>query len=177
MSQPEFLDAAFTRKGDEVEARLGLLLDNHVEEVWALLTRPEQLPAWLAPGEIEPRVGGRAHLNFPESGVVIDSLVTAWEPRRLLEYSWSSPGEPARPLRWALEPVGNLTRLTLTLTVPGHEDVARSCAGWAAHLEMLAASAAGVSIKFPFEIFKAARAAYGAQLATEGQMASASQAG
>lgn len=177
MSEPEFLDTAFTRKGDEVEARLGLLLDNHVEQVWALLTRPEHLPNWLAPGQIEPRVGGRARLNFPESGVVIDSLVSAWDPPRALEYSWSGPGEPSRLLRWTLEPLGNATRLTLTLTVPGHEDVARSCAGWAAHLEMLAASAAGVSVKFPFEIFKAARAAYGAQLATLSQAAPAPQAG
>ena len=52
----------------------------------------------------------------------------------------------------------------LTLTLPASEDVARSCAGWEAHLEMLAAALEGVPIKFPFESFKAAREAYKAQL-------------
>ena len=177
MPEPEFLDAAFAVKRDEVEARLGLLLDDHVEQVWAFLTRSEHVPTWLAPGEIEPRVGGRARLNFEDSGVAIDSSVTIFDRPRILEYSWSGPGEPLRPLRWTLEPLGACTRLTLTLTLPGHEDVARSCAGWAAHLEMLAAALAGVSIKFPFQIFKAAREAYGAQLAALRQSASMPQTG
>jgi hypothetical protein len=61
-------------------------------------------------------------------------------------------------------------RLVLTLSVPDGEDAGRSAAGWAAHLEMLAAALAGAPIKFPFEVFKAARDSYRAQLA-EGQPA------
>jgi uncharacterized protein YndB with AHSA1/START domain len=166
MSGPDFLPATFSRKGDVIEGRLSLMLDNHVEEVWDALTDPIRLVEWLAPGEIELRRGGAARLQFIDSGIVIDSTVSAVEPRRLLEYSWSGPGEPVRPLRWTLEPIGAAVRLTLTLRLPADEDAGRAMAGWAAHLEMLAAALASVPVKFPFEVFKAAREAYRAQLAT-----------
>lgn len=162
---PSFLPARFARDGAEATAAFSLTLDNPVEEVWAALTEPETLAQWLAPGTIELKAGGAAKLEFVDSGIVIDSQVTAVDPPRLLEYSWSGPGEPARPVTWTLEPIGAVTGLTLTLRLPATEDVARSAAGWAAHLEMLAATLFGASIKFPFEVFKAARAAYGEQLA------------
>ncbi|HEY2661438.1 MAG TPA: SRPBCC domain-containing protein [Caulobacteraceae bacterium] len=160
-----FEPAIFTRKGDVVEARISLMLDEHLEQVWAFLTDPDHLVQWLAPGQIELRIGGGAKLNFIDSGTEIDSVVTAIKPLRLLEYSWSKPGEPNRPVRWALEPIGAAVKLDLTLTVPVSEDAGRAAAGWAAHLEMLAAALAGVPINFPFQVFKAARDAYRAQLA------------
>ena len=82
------------------EARLERHLDHDRDAVWAMLTEPDRFIDWLAPGEIELAVGGAARLNFVDSGIVIDSQVSACEPARLLEYSWSSPGEPERPVRW-----------------------------------------------------------------------------
>ena len=164
VTEPALTPATFTRAGETIQAQFHLTLDNHVDEVWAELTDPQRLPQWLAPGHIDLRPGGGVRLDFADSGIVIDSAVTAIEPQRLLEYSWSGAGEPARPVRWALEPIGAATDLTLTLTVPAEEDAGRSAAGWAAHLDMLAAALAGVPIKFPFELFKAARDAYRAQL-------------
>jgi len=142
------------------EARLERVLDHDQAVVWALLTEPGRLAEWLAPGEIELCEGGAAKLNFTDSGIVIDSVVTAFDPPRLLEYSWSSPGEPARPLRWETAPADGGTRLSLTLRIPEDEDVAKSCAGWEAHLMMLMAAIEGVPVKFPFERFMATRAAY-----------------
>jgi uncharacterized protein YndB with AHSA1/START domain len=165
MLEPQFVDPTFEPKGEQVEAHMSITLDDRVERIWGMLTRPEHLAQWLAEGEIEPKAGGRARLNFDQSYVVIDSIVTAYDPPRLLEYGWSSPGEPVRPARWVIEPVGGVARLDLTLTLPASEDVARSCAGWAAHLEMLAAALAGAPTKFPLPTFKAARAAYDAKLA------------
>lgn len=153
------------RRSSTVEVILIRHLDHGAAKIWALLTDSARLPEWLAPGEIEPRVGGRARLDFTDSGTIIDSEVTAYEPRSLLEYSWSGPGEPRRPVRWALDIEGpDACRLTLTLTTPSDEDVGRGAAGWEAHLEMLAAALEGVPIKFPFERFKAARDAYRARL-------------
>jgi hypothetical protein len=100
-------------------------------------------------------------LDFRDSGIVIDSAVSAFDPGYLLEYSWSSPGEPSRPIRWELDPIAAGTLLQLTLSIPASEDVARACAGWAAHLDMLCATLEGVSIKFPFQTFKDARVHYG----------------
>jgi len=92
---------------------------------------------------------------------------------RSLAYSWSSPGQPERPVRWSLEPDGPRTHLALELQIPAGEDMARAAAGWAAHLEMLAAAVAGAPMKFPFPTFKAAREAFGAQLGAQVQKAAA----
>ena len=167
ISQPDIPEVQFSRRGGLVEARMGVTLDNHQDEVWSALTESQLLPQWLAPGQIDPRVGGAVRLDFGDSGVVVSSAVSAIDPQRLLEFSWSGPGEPMRPVRFELEPLGPVTRLTLTLTVPGAEDVGRSAAGWAAHLEMLACALAGVPIKFPFDLFKAARDHFRAHLAAE----------
>jgi len=152
------------QRGSYFEARLERRLEHEPKNVWSMLTEPAKMVEWLAPGEIELRKGGAARLNFTDSGIVIDSKVTAFEPPRLLEYSWSGPGEPDRPVRWQVEPADGGSRLVLTLRVPGDEDVARSCAGWEAHLMMLLAAIEGVPIKFPFERFQATRKAYNEML-------------
>ncbi len=164
MSESAFLAACFTRTAQTITATFNLTLDNHLEEVWAELTESARLSRWLAPGTIELKVGGLARIDFSDSGSVIDSPVTAMQPLRLLAYSWSSPGQPDRPIRWELEPLGPMTRLTLQVTVPSSEDAARAAAGWSAHLEMLWAALMGVPVKFPLNAFKAARAAFAAEL-------------
>jgi len=105
------------------------------------------------------------HIDFADSGTVIDSRVTAFEAQRVLAYSWSSGSEPERPMRWALAPAGAGTTLTLTLQIPANEDAAKACAGFEGHLDMLAAALEGVPIKFPFQRFLQARGAYTEQLA------------
>ena len=133
-------------------------LDHAPDVVWRMLT--EATGQWLAPGRVEPRLGGAVRLAFADSGTVIESAVTAFEPDRLVAFSWSRPGEPTRPVRWALAPDGGATRLTLTVRAPESEEAARAFAGWEAHLAMLSAALAGAPIAFPFEVFKAAREAY-----------------
>ena len=146
--------------GNRFEARIERALEHDRQAVWSMLTDPSLLPQWLAPGDLSLRRGGAAKLNFPESGTNVDSVVTEVDPPRLIEYSWSSPGEPDRPLRWEAVATPGGTRLSLTLAIPDSEDIARTCAGWEAHMEMFAAAMEGVPIKFPFERFKAAREAY-----------------
>ncbi len=148
------------------EGRLERTIEHEPQAVWQMLTDPAKLAEWLAPGTLELRVGGAAKLNFTDSGTVIDSTLTAFEPLRLIEYSWSSPGEPTRPVRWELQPIEGGTRLTLTVSVPETEDIARACAGWEAHLMMLLAAIEGVPMKFPFDRFKTTREAYKARVAT-----------
>lgn len=152
------------RLGDGFEGRLGRVLGHGREPVWQMLTDASSLPQWLAPGTIEPRVGGEVKIDFADSGTLIDSRVLAFEPLKVLSYSWSHAGEPERPLRWELETVGSDTKLVLTVGIPAGEDAAKACAGFEGHLEMLAAALEGVPIKFPFDLFLAARAAYRAQL-------------
>lgn len=160
--------AQLRRQGPVVEARLSRSLGHPPETVWRMLTASAELPSWLAPGQIELRLGGAVRLDFADSGTVIDSEVTAYEPGRLIEYSWSHGAEPARPVRWQLTPEGEGARLDLVLKIPAQEDPGRACAGWEAHLEMLEAALEGVPIKFPFESFKSAREAYRAKVSALG---------
>ncbi|CDX53590.1 Activator of Hsp90 ATPase 1 family protein [Mesorhizobium plurifarium] len=130
------------------------------ETVWRMLTEPPQFLQWLAPGSIELRKGGQVHIDFGDSGVAIDSTVLAFDPPRLLAYSWSSGDQPNRPLRWELDTIDRGTALTLTVQLPAGEDIAKACAGFEAHLDMLAAALEGVPIRFPFDRYRAARRAY-----------------
>ncbi len=141
-------------------ARLSRFLAHDRDQVWSMLTEESKFIDWLAPGDIELRKGGAAKLNFVDSGIVIDSEVTDYQENELLEYSWSGPGESLRPVRYELIERGDETELLLTLTTPDDEDIARSCAGWEAHLMMLLAALEGVPIKFPFERFVETREAY-----------------
>jgi uncharacterized protein YndB with AHSA1/START domain len=148
------------------DARMAREFGHPASHVWEMLTEPALLAQWLAPGTIETRKGGKARLDFKDSGIVIDSEVTAYEPLRAIAYSWSGPGEPLRPLCFTLEQIKDAgTRLVVTLHVPDGEDAARSAAGFEAHLEMLAAALEGVPVKFPFQLFKELRAEYQAELA------------
>ncbi|XOV86317.1 MAG: SRPBCC family protein [Pseudomonadota bacterium] len=151
---------AITHEDGYFEARLARTIAHEPKTVWAALTEPEQFVNWLAPGTIEKRRGGLARLDFVDSGIVIDSTVTEFDAPEVLEYSWSSSGEPDRPIRFELEPVAGGTRLVLRIAVPDNEDMARSCAGWEAHLMMLLAALEGVPIKFPFERFQQTREVY-----------------
>lgn len=156
--------AVFLRLGDQTQVVMERTFGHSSARLWSQLTDPAELPRWLAPGEIELRLGGAARLEFGLSGAGIDSQVTAFEPGRLLEYSWSGPSEPRRPLRWEIIPAGNGCRLRMTLRLPPGEDVARAAAGFEVHLEMLAASLEGAPVGFSRDAFSAARHAYDVEL-------------
>ena len=75
-------------KGERIEARLTALVDEHQERVWVALTEPAELVNWLAPGSIDLCLGGAVKLDFADSGIVVDSQVTAIEP----DGCWNIPG-------------------------------------------------------------------------------------
>lgn len=147
------------------EGRLTRTYEGHDRsQLWEMLTQPAKMAQWLAAGTIEQRTGGRAHIDFQDSGIVIDSEVLECDPQRCLAYSWSSGTEPQRPLRWQLDDAPGGVQLTLTVTIPAEEDPAKACGGFEGHLEMLGAALEGVSIKFPVALYLDARKAYGAQV-------------
>jgi uncharacterized protein YndB with AHSA1/START domain len=142
------------------EGRLERRLEHGRDAVWRMLTEPQGLAEWLAQGTIELRVGGRVHIDFADSGRTIDSTVLELDPPRRLAYSWSAGAEPERPLRWELSGDGTATHLVLTVRLPPGDDAAKACAGFEAHLEMLAAALESVPIRFPFEYYLEARRSY-----------------
>jgi uncharacterized protein YndB with AHSA1/START domain len=166
MSDTDIEAVEVERRGDRATATMVRHFEDPPAELWVALSDPGVRVNWLAPGEIDLRVGGRARLDFIDSGLVIDSEVTACDPGRVLEFSWGTPKDPLRPVRFEIAAADDGgADMTVTLDMPADDDVGRSCAGWSAHLEMLAATLAGAPIKFPFERFKAARDTYRARFA------------
>jgi uncharacterized protein YndB with AHSA1/START domain len=164
MSEDSSEQGTIRRVEGGFEGRIERTYPHDQAALWRMLTDPQALAQWLAPGTIELRAGGAVRIDFADSGTLIDSKVLALDPQRLLEYSWSSGDEPARPLRWELNPVGAGTQLVLTVRTPAGEDAPKACAGFEAHLDMLAGALEGVPIKFPFQRYLDARKHYQQQL-------------
>ncbi|TAL88211.1 MAG: SRPBCC family protein [Candidimonas sp.] len=160
MSEEGFKPGRIHRLDGCFQGRLERFFEHDQDAVWRMLTEPQELAKWLAPGTIEQRIGGAVHIEFEDSGITIHSTVLEWNPPRQLQYSWSSGDEPVRPLHWELVPVGNGTQLILTIGIPLEEDAAKACAGFDAHLEMLAAALEGVPIRFPLNQYLQARRSY-----------------
>jgi uncharacterized protein YndB with AHSA1/START domain len=76
------------------------------------------------------------------AGHVVKGRVTTVEPLKVLEYTWTSPGEPDGAVKWQLIPVGERCLLLLTHTVHGRWDAAGTLAAWHVHLALLATALA-----------------------------------
>lgn len=168
MNAESVLHGRILRGDAGLQGQLQRVLSHPPRTVWQMLTVPAALAQWLAPGSLELREGGAVQLDFGDSGIVINSTLTAFVPGQLLEYSWSSGTQPQRPLRWDVQAVEGGSQLRLGVRVPAGEDLAKACAGFEAHLEMLAAALEGVPIKFPFDLYQQARKAYAEQVAALG---------
>ena len=147
--------AELRHKDGYITALMNREIDIPINEIWPLLSEESERVKWLAPGTIDLYVGGKVDLDFKDSYVLVESEVTACEAPRVLAFSWSGKDDPLRPIRFELAEIENGTRISLTVSIPDSEVVARSCAGWEAHLTMLQAVAAGASVKFPIDRFKA----------------------
>ncbi|MEU7767436.1 SRPBCC family protein [Nocardia sp. NPDC049190] len=116
-----------------------------IERVWAFLTEPDRRKTWLAAGGVEPRVGGavehvfrNAELTGPPRGTVdehlIEGTVLAWEPPRLLSYTWDDGSD----VTFELTPVGDRVRLVVThRRIADRDGLVYYGAGWHAHLNLL----------------------------------------
>lgn len=155
-----------SHKNGYVTATMERDIELNPDIVWSMLAEESNRVKWLAPGTIDLKTGGRAQLDFKDSYVVVDSEVTACEPNTTLAFSWSGKDDPERPIRFDLSPIAGSCKIRLSVSIPEDEVVARSCAGWEAHLTMLQAAAAGVSVNFPIERFKQCRKDFDQQLLT-----------
>lgn len=107
-----------------------------MEALWAAITQPARLHAWLGEAEVDGRVGARIRLARPVDGI---GFITVWDPAWTVEYRWTTGGRPAGIVRWDLERDAAGSGLILVHRRLPRPDVAAYREGWAAALDALAA--------------------------------------
>jgi uncharacterized protein YndB with AHSA1/START domain len=133
--------------GERYQVRFERLIRKPIEKVFAALTVPERLAAWLGAVEMEPRQGGSFVLVFTDPPFRMEGEVRVFEPPTLFEFTWpEKPGAIPSMVRFALEAEGLATRLILTHTFIAQSDLPSVAAGWHEHLERLDVAAEGATI-------------------------------
>ena len=120
-------EGIFARNGETAELRFERLLDHPVAEVWDALTRPGRLADWLAETSTVLSEGEPVQLRFATpAGCTVTGTVTRLDAPKVLEYTWTSPGEPDGVVKWQLIGVAASCLLLLTHTVRGHWERGRN---------------------------------------------------
>jgi len=93
-----------------------------VEKVWQALTDINQMQQWFFPmmEGFEPKIGFSTQWDVTHNGNVYPHLITVTEsvPNEVIAYTWKYGGYPGNSIvRFALQPLENQTKLTLTHTV------------------------------------------------------------
>lgn len=150
-------------------------LKKPIEKVWSALTVPERIADWFTDMRFVPelRLGARVEIRFPDDDPhyqMTKGEVVAFEPPRLLSYTWTDTGEPGSGsvVRCELAPDGDGCILTFTESATGTKHLVGTAAGWNAFLDGLEGATDGVRTPGSIEREKTLRPAYEAQLAALG---------
>jgi uncharacterized protein YndB with AHSA1/START domain len=121
------------------------------DEIYDAWTDPKSVAEWMVPipggttkAEIDPRVGGRFHIDMMGQGQTIphDGEYLRLERPRLIEFTWISMGtnQQRSVVSVELRPVGgDETELTLThKLLPSDKAVQEHSGGWGTILDRLA---------------------------------------
>ena len=126
----------------ESAVRFVRIFDAPPEKIWAFLTDSSLLPEWYGEGSIEPREGGAVSLM----GGHIRGVVTGWQPKKFLAYTWNviSPGEtesrfPVSYLEFTFEG----SQLTLIHRPIPQAMQNQTMMGWHTMLDLIAAGLRG----------------------------------
>ena len=130
-------------EGDRARIVFERTLAAPVERVWELLATADGLTRWLADATIDLRPGGKIAIEFDDDGAV-DGEIIEVAVHSVLEYQWRFSGESDSVLRFELTAVDPATtHLRLDHRLLPANQAAGYGAGWHAHLDRLAALAAG----------------------------------
>jgi len=141
--------------------KLERVLPGPVERVWAYLTESDKRAQWLAAGDFDLRVGGKAVLKWNNAklpnndGPVppeyqgrntgqIEGVITRLEPMRLLAHTWPKDGGDME-VTYELAPRGKQVLLTIVHSRLGKNLVPAVMGGWDAHTGILADLLNGVA--------------------------------
>jgi uncharacterized protein YndB with AHSA1/START domain len=148
-AEPLLNDAlgAIRRDGETYEIAYVRHFARPVEKLWAALTVPARIAAWLCAAEVDLRLGGRIALHWTdcEPHYRMEGEIVELAPPRVIAWTWPDPKHPDSVVRWALEPEGDGCRLTLTQSGLKPPHLTDTAAGWHTYLECLQAGADGTA--------------------------------
>jgi uncharacterized protein YndB with AHSA1/START domain len=131
------------------------LTDRPPARVWAALTDPKILANWLGDVELDLRIGGPFIIRFRRMSVVMTGQITALDPGRMLEYTWSENwGMPTSKVRWEVSPADSGCRLKLSHTFTSEcvlDEVVGFAGGWHAFLDAIPTAADGKFVEYADE--------------------------
>ncbi|HUV96105.1 MAG TPA: SRPBCC domain-containing protein [Acidobacteriaceae bacterium] len=103
-----------------------------LERVWHAISSAEEISAWMKfPTQLEPRVGGKIHIEFSAEGS-LEGIVCNFESPHLLIYTWGDS-----LVNWKLEGDAAETKLHFSHVGVRPELMAGLGAGWHAFLDQL----------------------------------------
>jgi uncharacterized protein YndB with AHSA1/START domain len=103
----------YQQHGDELEVRFERFYPRSIETVWSALTELERLKDWMGASLVEARVGGRIELMI--GGVQpMTGRILAWEPPKVLEFTWSNADTENSIVRYELFRDGAGARMIFT---------------------------------------------------------------
>jgi uncharacterized protein YndB with AHSA1/START domain len=136
-------DGTIETRGDTHVLRYERRLKHPVGRVWAAITEPHEIEAWLARADVDLAPGGDIELEWLNTDAdgnryehaVARGTITELDPPNVIQYDTDVHGV----LRWELDEIeGDGTRLTLTVAVQLPPDqVTENRSGWHVHLDFL----------------------------------------
>ena len=159
------LDGEFVADGAGGALSFERRLARPVEKIWAALTIPERVADWCGGGaEIDLRLGGVFRIFWPKDMGVMNGVITALDPPRLLEYSWHEPTVkvPASRVRWTLTSDGDGCRLKLEhiFTDVDRMSVTEFAGGWHDIINHVVNASDGVATEMNMEGYKLLQVGY-----------------
>jgi uncharacterized protein YndB with AHSA1/START domain len=141
---------SFSRSGDAYCVRFERILEHPVKNVWEAITRPEQMSLWLAPTEIDLKVGGEVKVNT--KGGQMGGKIIRLEKNALLEYSWNN----GSIVRWELFTEGEgRCRLLFTHSLLNVSQLKGAATGWHYHMDALTMTLDGQKMPdWPIEVWE-----------------------
>jgi uncharacterized protein YndB with AHSA1/START domain len=141
---------------DTQTVRFERLLPGPIERVWAYLSDSEKRRKWLAAGDWDLRVGGKAEMRFNHSeltphkettpekykkhdgSTIVLWTITRCDSPRLLAVRWGDKPDDSE-VTFELKPRGSDVLLTVThRRLPNRDMLLSVSGGWHLHLDILA---------------------------------------
>jgi uncharacterized protein YndB with AHSA1/START domain len=144
-------DGTIETRGDTHVLRYERRLRHPIERVWAAITEPHEIEAWLARADLDLAPGGHVELEWLNTDAggnryeqaIARGTITELDPPNVLQYDTDVHGV----LRWELDSIEDGTRLTLTVAVAVPADhVTERRSGWHVHLDFLEDSLDGARV-------------------------------